>query len=362
MKKDRFEALDAWRGVCALLVALEHLNTSSILHRNAFVHRSYRFVDFFFVLSGFVIAHAYRERLHRGWTEVRAFMIRRIGRLWPLHVVVLAAFVALQLVVLSHSHHGSLAERNSFATLPANVALVHSWGWIKHSGWNSPSWSISTELFAYALFAVLCATVSERWLHAIAGLLVAGSAAVITLVAPLDMRSTFDFGLFRCVFGFMTGVLVRRWWERYPSRTGTAREAAVVVAVIAGVVLLPDGAAALLVTPLFALAVWTFASEGGSLSRVLRRSWAQALGAWSYSIYMIHAFVVILVLAAATAADRVGLHLFGRIDGAASIVGPPAVTATITVAFLVAVIALSSLTYRHIELRGQRWFARLARR
>ena len=59
-----------------------------------FIRHSYLFVDFFFVLSGFVIAHAYGDRL-KSPLEVWQFIVRRFGRVWPLHIAVLAAFIAV---------------------------------------------------------------------------------------------------------------------------------------------------------------------------------------------------------------------------------------------------------------------------
>ena len=60
---DRFEALDGWRGVCASLVVLFHFHGHSPIYSAALVRDSYLFVDFFFVLSGFVIAWNYARRL-----------------------------------------------------------------------------------------------------------------------------------------------------------------------------------------------------------------------------------------------------------------------------------------------------------
>ncbi len=357
----RFEALDAWRGICALLVALEHLGVDNVLHHNELVHHGYRFVDFFFVLSGFVIAHAYRERLSAGWSQVRSFLIRRLGRLWPLHMVVLLVFIGFQLgVTVAHLSVGTLAERNTFASVPANVLLIHSWGFVHHSTWNNPSWSISTEVFAYGVFALLCALLPDRWVSWLAAFLLVASAAVLVWVAPLGMRSTFDFGLFRCVFGFMFGVLIRALWQRYRPRVGTVGEILVVTAVIGAVMLLPYDASSLLVTPIFALAVWIFASEDGALSTVMRHRWPQRLGAWSYSIYMVHAFIALAFLSAAMLATQHGIPLFERVGGVSTIVGSPSVTTTIVVAYVIAIVAVSRFSYRYIELVGQRLAAGFA--
>src|SRR6185369_12703369 len=62
-KQLRFHALDSWRGLCAVLVAPLHYRAIWHLHEFPLIRNSYLFVDFFFVLSCFVIAHAYGDRI-----------------------------------------------------------------------------------------------------------------------------------------------------------------------------------------------------------------------------------------------------------------------------------------------------------
>jgi peptidoglycan/LPS O-acetylase OafA/YrhL len=367
--RDRFQALDAWRGVCALVVALEHLNVANVLHQNALVFHGFRFVDFFFVLSGFVISHAYRERLHKGWAETRPFLIRRVGRLWPLHVSILLAFVGLHVLLFVGARMGislgeeAFGDRNTAGQLVGNVALVHGLGVFDNLTWNGPSWSISVEAFAYIAFAGLCAllTTTRRLLLG-AVVVMAGAFVIIVFVAPKGMSSTFDFGVFRCLYGFMAGVLVRSLWARYTPRIGTIGETLVVVAIIATVSWLPRNEWAVLVTPLFAVAVWIFASENGGLSRALLTRWPQALGAWSYSIYMVHVLIAVGLLSGAMVAARSGLSVFARVDGVVAITGPTWFTTAVLVFYLAMVVGVASLTYRYIELPGQKLFGRWAKR
>ena len=110
-KKAHFRVLDSWRGVAALLVALFHLNLYSAIYTLDFVRNAYLFVDFFFVLSGFVISYSYGDRL-KTFDELGEFAIRRFGRLWPLHAVVLLAFVAAE------SAKAVLAARGASFYLP----------------------------------------------------------------------------------------------------------------------------------------------------------------------------------------------------------------------------------------------------
>ena len=92
----RFEALDALRGVCALLVVLFHVPIYHALKDvGAFANLQFC-VDMFFALSGFVLCHAYGQRLNDGGDGVR-FLAMRFARLWPLHIVMLTLFVMLEL-------------------------------------------------------------------------------------------------------------------------------------------------------------------------------------------------------------------------------------------------------------------------
>ena len=156
----RFEALDSWRGLCALLVVVFHLNQDihwSLLDAQ-FVHRFDRFVDFFFVLSGFVIASSYERRLGQGYGIV-AFALRRFGRIYPLHLVTLAAMLAFALLRRplvegrfdqSLVFNGGIFDASAIFT---NLTMLHGVGFENHLTWNYPSWSISAEFYTYLLFA-----------------------------------------------------------------------------------------------------------------------------------------------------------------------------------------------------------------
>ncbi len=76
---ERYVVLDSWRGICAILVALFHFPLQWHFQSTTFVRGSWLFVDFFFVLSGFVIAHAYAGKLSTR-RDLFAFVIRRFGR------------------------------------------------------------------------------------------------------------------------------------------------------------------------------------------------------------------------------------------------------------------------------------------
>src|SRR5438552_16908910 len=92
---NRFLVLDSWRGIAACLVALFHLDAYCHLYGVPFLRNSWLLVDFFFVLSCFVIAANYQQRLCDGF-GVGRFLFLRLGRLYPLHSAMLALFAGCE--------------------------------------------------------------------------------------------------------------------------------------------------------------------------------------------------------------------------------------------------------------------------
>ena len=92
MKGQRFVALDSLRGICALMVAIYHFSTNSLLANIPFIENGYLFVDFFFVLSGFVIASSYGERLRSGF-PISRFMFFEVGPIISLCIFSFCAFI-----------------------------------------------------------------------------------------------------------------------------------------------------------------------------------------------------------------------------------------------------------------------------
>src|SRR3954453_14099780 len=96
LEKRLFHSLDAARGVAAIAVVVYH---SHLLFGAQWFQSGFLAVDFFFGLSGFVIAHAYGSRLTTGRMTTREFMRARFIRLYPLYLLALALIV-LTLVIM----------------------------------------------------------------------------------------------------------------------------------------------------------------------------------------------------------------------------------------------------------------------
>lgn len=362
---NRFEALDGWRGICACLVVLFHFHGYSPLYTSGLVRNSYLFVDFFFVLSGFVIAWNYSDRLG-DWAGVRKFLILRLGRVYPLHLFMLLCFVAWETLRLLAHNEGTFTGPNSPSAVISNLLLIQSMGLHDSLTWNGPSWSISTEMWTYVVFALISA-----WLGMRNWILLATALVAPVLLASLSksgMDTTFDWGFVRCLFGFALGVACCRIYElvapfaRSPGRgVMTAVEVAIVYAVVAFVAAAGTSPMSFMAPFIFAAAVLIFAAEGGLVSRVFHSRPLKWLGTVSYSIYLTHFFFVLIM---PTLVKRiVGADLwtpmplpggqwtmaYGRND----------LEGTLFYALVVAMtLAGSALTYRFVEVPGREWTRR----
>ena len=348
-KTTRFEVLDALRGLCAILVVFFHLPVSSHFHALPLTRHGYLFVDFFFVLSGFVIAHAYRERIG-SLGDAGRFLVRRVGRVWPLHLAILGAFVAVELCRLWFRFDAVPPFSGDRAPeyLITNALLIQAFGIHPHLTWNGPAWSISVEMGCYVLFALMLLAAPRRFTPIAVVLAVAG-ALIVLAFTPRYMNTTYNFGFPRAAYGFLLGCLVQRIWSAAPDPgQGLVRwlEPASLIAAVA-YVWLARGPWTVLAPLIFAVCIWVFASEAGRVSRWLSVRPLLRLGHWSYSIYMTHMLVITVML---ILARRLDLMVGRRVD-----FGSVWLNDLFALAVIGVIIALSAVTYRWIETPGRDW-------
>jgi peptidoglycan/LPS O-acetylase OafA/YrhL len=375
---NHFEALDGWRGLCACLVVLFHFHGYSPIYHWGLIRNSYLFVDFFFVLSGFVIAWNYGARLG-SWRDVRQFLVLRVGRLYPLHIFMLLVFLAWETAKLFLGHAGAngspvFTGETDPGTVLSNVFLVQSLHLNDTLSWNAPSWSISTELWAYVVFAAVSVTFGLRnWMIA---LLAVAAPVFLLQVTRTGMDITYDWGLVRCLFGFALGVACARIYRARQERlsganrvAATLLESGALVAVVWYVAVAGKSNWSLLAPFVFAAAVLVFANERGAFSRLLQLRFFKWLGTLSYSIYLTHYFFVVNL---PIVARRV-LHLdltrpMALPDGGTVLAfGRNDLEGTLCYGLVLALtIAFSAITYRWIETPGRdfsrQWARRLAGR
>ncbi|GGE16809.1 acyltransferase [Polymorphobacter glacialis] len=366
----RYEALDGLRGVCALLVCLFHFRANGPIASLEFIRGSWLFVDFFFVLAGFVIAASYRERLTKG-QFLYGFAILRFGRVYPLHLFMLVIFVVFELFGLALSSQGLMQRQpfdpdHSFLAIFTSLALIQAFGLHDGLTWNHPSWSVAVEFWTYVGFALLArwaGAALEKWLVVVAVLCV----VVLASVTDYGMNVTYRWSLFRCIYGFAIGALV--WWlwsglKVAPSTRllgGTSAELLAVALVVGYVTWLSNSRANLLSPLVFGAVVLVFAQERGAVSRLLMTAPLRRLGLLSYSIYMVHVFIQSRMDDAVRVTEKLTGMVLTIPRGALTLVGgTPLEGVLFTVLMLAIVVAVSHVTLKMVEEPGRRWSQRVA--
>jgi peptidoglycan/LPS O-acetylase OafA/YrhL len=111
------------------------------------------FVDLFFVISGFVIASQYLDRVSDR-RSIGRFLWRRLARIYPLHIVTLTFYVAIGVLFYLGYVHVENAERYPLSDIPVQMLLLHAVDG-ERLAFNFPSWSLSAEMVCYLLFPLI---------------------------------------------------------------------------------------------------------------------------------------------------------------------------------------------------------------
>jgi len=365
----RFRALESWRGLSACFVILYHFNPASHISDGSLLRHGYLFVDFFFVLSGFIIFECYFKRIAAGF-PVERFVLLRLGRLYPLHLFTLA------LLMIYLSLRGLLAPGDGSMPPPALIGIVdnasvvsqltflNAVGLQEGLSWNLPAWSIGAEFYTYILFALVILLFRDQ--TASIALAITFSALVILLLS--DHRSiniSHDLGFVRCLYGFSVGALLslmrpaEGFFHRRPRIYATEAEFAAVALVFVFVCTAGSVTLSFAAPVVFAVIVAVFAEERGRVSQWLGRPSLVWLGERSYSIYMLQLLCIVVVMDLLWAIDRwTGASVHAMLTSGAADdlwLGDLATFGMIGV-----IVGVSSLTFRLIEVPTRNWVRRIA--
>ena len=323
------KALTSLRGIVALWVMSYHLVGLSpvpIADPIGLTSIGYLGVDFFFVLSGFILAATYGRWFVGGFEahDYLRFLVRRVGRMFPLHMAVILICVAV-----------AWAAGNPYS--PVQVAeeltLVHRWPGVHaiFRSINGPAWSISSEWLANILlpqFAALTLVTGTR-----VAVLV-GCVAISSLAALVACNSgSLDLSLantsaptIRCFTEFAIGMLLHRWIA-----IQAPRWAPLAALVASGAVSMTFRQPAALV-PAMVATIYVVVANRAAADRILGGGIPYWLGEVSFSIYLVHIPIV-------TTAAVLFPH---------NVVGYMGLS-------IVATLTISAASYRWIEVPGRDW-------
>jgi peptidoglycan/LPS O-acetylase OafA/YrhL len=343
------------RFLAALYVVMDHGRVAVPMlsdgngYLQKFLALGYIAVNFFFVLSGYILAVVYLQ----GKTSVdkRRFWVARFARVYPIYLVALALDASHLLHNWLATHAAGIAQPSIAATLVMNVVLLQAW-WPKFLGINSPGWSLSAEAFFYTVFPFVGVLL---WRLRIWGLLawaaviyLAGNAIILAFVARRVEFAPLRYNPASHLYEFLLGILTARLHfivQENPARTAWLQRqgpwllvgsAAAYLAVIPWtdriqVQLLTHG----IFSPLFCVALLALAAGNVRIGKLLSAAWMVLLGEASYALYLIHLPIYFIL--------RMPLQKYG---------GP------VFSAYLVLCVGLSMASYLYIEKPSRHWILR----
>ncbi|MES3046692.1 acyltransferase family protein [Sphingomonas faeni] len=337
-----YATLNAIRGVAAIGVVLFH----GVALVGTVVPRGYLAVDLFFVLSGFVIAHAYGGRLGSG-LSLRDFSEARLIRFWPLYALGLALGLGRESLLALTGNNFALPWPTLFAAALTGLFFV-PFPLERRDGdlfpLNIPSWSLFFELLVNLLYAVARPVLGRGVL---VGVILVSAVAFVTMVPARGIGhvgvsiDSFGAGCVRTILSFAIGLLIHRLQPQVPRVPRVP--APVLLALVAAALMVPWGGLAydlvfvLLLGPLI-VALGAATEPGAGFARV-----ATWLGVISFPLYAVHRPILGLAEAIAT---RVAL--------------PPAVAGWGTLVVLLAISApLAALYDAPVRGRATRFLRRV---
>ncbi len=290
--KNHFQLLDGLRGVAALSVLIFHFMEITVPDpANNFIAHAYLAVDFFFCLSGFVIAYAYDNRLHR--IGVGSFMKLRLIRLHPL-VVIMSVVGLLAFIFDPFSTLGEKYSDRWLWMLLASCFMVPypviTERYANFFHLNAPMWSLFWEYIANIAYALILVRLGKKMLRMV--IVIAAVLLVYESYKSGHLSVGWGLGNFwggavRVFFSFSAGMLVYRSGWIIKSRLGFGTLSlllmlAFLVPFRESVSWIVDALLVLIYFPLI-VALGAGAQLTGSLMKICR--WA---GELSYPLYMVH--------------------------------------------------------------------------
>ena len=300
---DYVNSLTPLRGIAAMMVVVLHFSDEwlpnlALLEHTMLIQKGYLWVDFFFVLSGFIISHVYKDWFSQPFkmSVYTGFMYARFSKIYPVHLTILLGFVVLELVKLGFAYlSGSALATPPFTGdkepigILTSVLLIHSMGLHEFAVWNLPSWSMSVEWYTYILFPVLAMLLlnrRQRWL------LPSLIACILLVFWFANIRGTLniisDYGYFRSVLEFSLGMLVYRLYEIRIWQNIVRTDIVFFIAFCSAVFIMHFGGFDAYTIPAFALMILSAAQNRGLAKKILNTKLLIFVGDISYSLYMSH--------------------------------------------------------------------------
>jgi peptidoglycan/LPS O-acetylase OafA/YrhL len=146
----KLNLLQVYRGIAALLVVMVHLNIMSVKSLNQVTffnlfHGGWSGVDYFFVLSGFIMVYVHRSAIGKK-NQLKAFLVKRAVRIYPIYWIITLTVWCLFLVIPGFANNQDLSWGNVIRSL---LLIPQKDDFILEVGWT-----LTYEIYFYLLFSI----------------------------------------------------------------------------------------------------------------------------------------------------------------------------------------------------------------
>lgn len=330
--------LDALRIVAAAAVVVLHYaeyTKDNAIAGFVFAHVQHfnLFVDLFFVVSGFVIARQYLAKVG-GADDVKRFLWRRVARIYPLHLLTLAFYLAIAIALHLGLARGDNPARYPLSDVPAQLLMLHAVIGERLT-FNFPSWSLSAEMVCYLAFPLLAAGIA-RWRLSILGIFVLAVLANSAVSLLTDAGPWTEWinrgGAFRALPSFALGMALFVFCGKLDAQPALRLPfTPVLCAFMLFGGLLPQ---ALMLAAVYLIVLLAARADATGQVTLLSRSRADRWSDLTYSLYMLHIPVATVVL-------TIGGRMLAPYVPDAKLALVPVALAVLTVA--------SVLSFRYVE-------------
>lgn len=298
--------LTSLRFVFALMVFLTHMSFMFSYNYPGFKELYYRFfyegyigVGFFFMLSGFILSYTYKKLILQGQVSKAEFFLKRIARIYPLHLITL--LISIPIYLIETNIDTPIFTTQNFS----NLFLVQSFGTDRSYFFscNSLSWSISNEMFFYLLFPFILIAFNKY--KNISRLVLGVSCISIVCMLPyikgnIEEHTFFYINPVIRLVDFAIGIylfdLFLFFKDKKIQQYSTFLELFSVLILAVFIYFNSDVPQAARYScyywfPIFFL-IFSFSFQSGILSTFLSKKWFVILGEISFSFYMFHQLVI----------------------------------------------------------------------
>ena len=292
------------RGLAAIWVVIFHFDEvtkfaglPNLISRDTsmLLGKGYLWVDFFFILSGFVIMHVYGDKFKApSFETIASFIKARFARLYPLHLLQLFIHLVFfgSLLALAPKTASDFAFVYPWEGFWRHLIFGETFGDPSGLSWNMPAWSIGAEWWTYLIMIPVFVWLFKKRKLTLTTLAIVGIGLLFLIPGwheEGNLNTTWEFGLFRCISEFSIGILVYQAFRSEIGRGFFQKDIVGVGFLTMVAVCMHYGVQDIITVGFFAVVILSLAHNKGALQRLAAHRTARFFGDISFSLYMFQA-------------------------------------------------------------------------